>query len=172
MRLFEPRLSPFTTAVASGSIRVAGELADFDHLLVDATVDTVDLRLFDYALKNAAPIRISLDKLRRDVQDLQLVGDDTRLRLGGHVGLRDRRIALQASGDANLGILQGFFRDVRGSGRAELTASVDGPLDAAGVFRQRDGHQRPRPPPVDAQRARRHQRRHPVRRRAASVSTR
>ena len=129
VRLFEPRLSPFTTAVASGSIRVAGELADFDHLLVDATVDTVDLRLFDYALKNAAPIRIALDKLDVNIQDLQLVGEDTRLRLGGRVGLRDRRIALQASGEANLGILQGFSRDVFGSGRAELTASVDGPLD-------------------------------------------
>ncbi len=82
---------------------------------------------------------------------------------GGRVGLRDRRIALQASGDANLGILQGFFRDVLGSGRAELTASVDGPLDAAGVFRQRVDYRRPRPPPVDAQRARRHQRHHPVR---------
>ena len=129
VRLFEPRLSPFTTAVASGSIRVVGELSDFEHLLVDATVDTVDLRLFDYALKNATPIRIALDKLDVNVQDLQLVGEDTRLRLGGRVGLRDRRIALQASGDANLGILQGFSRDVFGSGRAELTASVDGPLD-------------------------------------------
>ena len=31
-------------------------------------------------------------------------------------------------GDANLGILQGFFRDVRGSGRAALVAAVNGPL--------------------------------------------
>jgi translocation and assembly module TamB len=31
-------------------------------------------------------------------------------------------------GDANLGILQGLFRDVRGSGRAELSAAIDGPL--------------------------------------------
>ena len=59
-----PRLSPFTTAVASGSIRVVGELADFDHLLVDGTVDTLDMRLFDYAVKNAAPIRIALDDSR------------------------------------------------------------------------------------------------------------
>jgi translocation and assembly module TamB len=128
VRLFEPRLSPFTTAVASGSIRVVGELADFDHLLVDATVDTLDLRLFDYALKNAAPIRIALDQREVNVQDLQVIGEDTRLRLSGRVGLRDQRIALAAVGDANLGILQGFFRDVRGSGRAELTASMDGPL--------------------------------------------
>src|SRR5262249_53877656 len=33
-----------------------------------------------------------------------------------------------ASGDTNLGILQGFFKDVRSSGRAALTAAVDGPL--------------------------------------------
>ena len=38
--------------------------------LRDATVDTVDLRLFDYALKNAAPIRLSLDKRDVNVQDL------------------------------------------------------------------------------------------------------
>ena len=42
--------------------------------------------------------------------------------------MRDERIALQAVGDANLGILQGFFRDVRGSGHAALTAAIDGPL--------------------------------------------
>src|SRR5262249_1457257 len=35
VRLFEPRLSPYTTAVARGVVRVVGELADFDHLLVD-----------------------------------------------------------------------------------------------------------------------------------------
>ena len=32
VRFFEPRLSPFTTAVAGGTIRVVGELANVDHL--------------------------------------------------------------------------------------------------------------------------------------------
>jgi TamB, inner membrane protein subunit of TAM complex len=128
VRLFVPRLSPFTTAVASGSLRIAGQLADADHLLVDGTIDTVDLRLFDYALKNGTPIRMVLNGGSVRVDDLQLVGEDTRLRLSGSVGLRDERMALRAVGDANLGILQGFFRDVRGSGRAELTAAIDGPL--------------------------------------------
>jgi hypothetical protein len=128
VRPFVPRLSPFTTAVASGSVRVAGRLTDVDHLLVDGTIDTVDLRLFDYALKNAAPVRISLDNRIVKVDDLQLVGEDTRLRVSGTIGLRDQRIALQATGDANLGILQGFFRDVRGSGQAALMASIEGPL--------------------------------------------
>ncbi len=128
VRLLQPRLSPFTTAVASGSIRVAGELADLDRLLVDATVDSLEMRLFDYGVRNARPIRIALDHQVVRVQELELVGDDTRLRVGGTVTLGDQRIALRAVGDANLGILQGFFRDMRGSGRAELEAAIDGPL--------------------------------------------
>ncbi|MFI5179436.1 MAG: translocation/assembly module TamB domain-containing protein, partial [Vicinamibacterales bacterium] len=132
VRLYQPRLSPFTTAVVSGSVRVVGELADADHLLVDATVDAVDLRLFDYAVRNAGPLRLSLDK--RQVQlgtpeaPMRFEGDGTQLQVSGRVDLREERIAVNVSGDSNLGILQGFFRDVRGSGRAQLTASVDGPL--------------------------------------------
>ena len=62
------------------------------------------------------------------MDDLQLIGDETRLTVDGSIALHEERIALRASGDANLGILQGFFRDVRGSGRAVLTAAIDGPL--------------------------------------------
>ena len=35
---------------------------------------------------------------------------------------------MSASGDANLGILQGFYRDLRSSGAATLKATVNGPL--------------------------------------------
>ena len=128
VRLFVPRLSPFTTAVASGAIRIVGELADVDHLVIDGTVDSLEMRLLDYSVKNAAPIRIALEQQQVRIGELQLVGDDTRLRVSGTVGLNDQRIALQATGEANLGILQGFFRDVRGAGKAELSASIDGPL--------------------------------------------
>src|SRR3954467_4841881 len=86
VRLFVPKLSPFTTAVASGAIRIVGELADFDHLVVDGTVDTVEMRLLDYTVKNAAPIRINLDQQQVRIEELQLVGDDTRLRVGGTIG--------------------------------------------------------------------------------------
>lgn len=128
VRLFVPRLSPYTTAVANGSIRIAGQLADVDHLLVDGTVDRLDVTLFDYAIRNARPIRMALDRNVVQIQDLQLVGEDTQLTVSGSIGLQDERIAVRASGDANLGILQGFFRDVRGAGRAALTAAIDGPL--------------------------------------------
>jgi hypothetical protein len=127
-KLFLPTIGQNTSGVASGSIRMVGELADLNHLLVEATVDSLEMRMFDYALRNAAPIRFAFDQRVITVQDLQLVGEETELRVAGRVSLPDERIALQATGGANLGILQGFFRDVRGSGRAELRASVDGPL--------------------------------------------
>src|SRR5204863_2760468 len=97
-------------------------------LAVDGTVDTLEMSLLDYSVHNGAPIRLSLDANQVKVEELQLVGEDTRLRVSGTIGLRDERIALKAAGDANLGILQGFFRDVRGSGRAELAAEINGPL--------------------------------------------
>ncbi len=128
VRLFVPKLSPFTTAVVSGSVRIVGELADVNHLIFDGTVDSLDMRLLDYSVRNAAPIKLALDRQQIRIEELQLVGEDTRLRVSGAIGLDDERIALQASGEANLGILQGFFRDVRGSGRAELTAAINGPL--------------------------------------------
>ncbi len=86
------------------------------------------MRLFDYALRNDGPIHVTLDRRNIEIHNLQLAGENTQLRVLGKVGLRDERIQLQATGNADLGILQGFFRDVRGSGRAELRAAVDGPL--------------------------------------------
>jgi translocation and assembly module TamB len=73
-------------------------------------------------------VRLSLDRNEIKVEDLQLVGVDTQLRASGSINLNEEKIALRAAGEANLGVLQGFFKDVRGSGRARLTAAIDGPL--------------------------------------------
>src|ERR687895_1138350 len=128
VRAFNPQLSPFTTAVASGSIRVVGELANIDHLLVDATVDSLDLRLFDYRLRNATPIRVALDRHSVRLTEMRLVGEETELDVTGVVSLHDERIAMRANGLANLGILQGFVSDVRSSGRATVQAAFEGPM--------------------------------------------
>ncbi|HUR34616.1 MAG TPA: translocation/assembly module TamB domain-containing protein [Vicinamibacterales bacterium] len=128
VRLFVPRLSEYTTAVASGTIRVGGPLEDTNQLKVEATVDRLEMALFDYGIRIPRPIRLTLDRQVVRVEDLQLVGDQTQLSIGGSISLGDERIALRASGDANLGILQGFMRNVRGAGRATLTAAIDGPL--------------------------------------------
>ena len=142
VRAFNPRLSPFTTAVASGSVRVVGELANLDHLLVDATVDTLDLSLFDYQVRNAAPIRVALDRYAVRLTEMRLVGEDTALDVTGVLSLHDERIAMRASGVANLGILQGFVSDVRSSGRASVRAAFEGPMRnpaVTGTLRIEDG---------------------------------
>jgi hypothetical protein len=133
VRVFEPSLSEFTTAVASGSIRVVGELSDFNGLTVDGTVDALDVRLLDYAVKNTGPLHVALDKrqvlLGSEAAPLKFEGDGTRLEVFGSVDLDHDRVKVSATGDANLGILQGLYPgNVRASGRAQLTASIDGQL--------------------------------------------
>ncbi len=133
VRVFEPGLSEFTTAVASGSIRVVGELADFNRLAVDGTVDALDVRLLDYAVKNSGPLHVALDKrellLGTEAAPLKFEGDGTRLEVSGSIDLDHDRVRVRASGDANLGILQGLYPgNIRASGRAQLTASIDGQL--------------------------------------------
>jgi hypothetical protein len=136
LRFFEPRLSPFTNAVAEGNLRVVGELRNLNHLVADLEVEQIDLKLFDYRLRNDQPFKFALDQqvvqlmANRPSGRARLVGEGTQLEMGGSLNLRDSRIAIDASGDANLGILQGFFRDMRSSGVATLRARVEGPLNA------------------------------------------
>ncbi len=126
VRVFQPTFSPFTSAIASGTIRVVGELYNPEALRVDTTVESVDLRLVDYQLRNAAPMRLSIEGQSLVVDSLRMVGDGTELDLSGTVDLRDQSLALQANGAANLAVLQGFVADVRSSGRAEVTARITG----------------------------------------------
>ncbi len=142
VRLFLPQLSPFTTAVVSGSVRVVGNLGDINNLLVDGTVDSLDMRLFDYALRNARPIRLALDRNSIRVADMRIVGQDTQIDIAGIANLHDKTINMRANGDANLAVLQGFISDLRSSGTASLAGTLEGPLDnpiASGALTLKSG---------------------------------
>jgi hypothetical protein len=128
VRFFEPRLSPFTNAVAGGTIRAIGELANLDHLVVEARVEELDLKLFDYQIRNNGVVELSLDQQVLNIGRLQLNGEGTQLEVSGDLSLRDDRIDIEASGNANLGILQGFFRDIRSRGTAVLRGAIGGSL--------------------------------------------
>lgn len=128
LRFFEPRLSPFTTAVAGGTIRLTGELANPDQLLIETQVERLDMKLFDYALRNDGPIELALDKRVLRIGRLRVAGEGTQLQLGGEVRLADGTVSVEATGEANLGILQGFFRNIRSRGTAALLGQVSGPL--------------------------------------------
>lgn len=130
LRALQPELSPFTSAVASGAIRVVGELYNPDALRVDIEVDQVALRFFDYQLTNANPIKLNVDRQILHLDALKLVGEDTELDLAGSVDLPRQALALSASGAANLAVLQGFLPDIRSSGRAEVAARITGTAEA------------------------------------------
>jgi hypothetical protein len=135
-RAFYPKLSPFTTVVGSGTLHVTGDLADPARLNTDVLFDQVQLKLFDYALHSAAPIRVAMNQNVVHVDDVRLVGDGTELNVSGSVDLDARRIAGITRGSANLGILQGFYRNIRSSGQAQLTAQASGSLDAPIILGQ------------------------------------
>ena len=128
VRAFNPQFSSFTTAIASGNVRVTGQLANIDELLVDATVDSLDLRLFDYRVRNASPIRVALDRHAMQFTEMRLVGDDTQLDITGAIDLHNDRMAVRVTGDAGLGILQAFVPNIVSSGRASLEATLEGPM--------------------------------------------
>ena len=129
IRFFEPRLSPFTNAVVGGTVRVTGELANPEHLLVEAKVEALALTLFDYELRNEGVIDLALERNLAQIRQLNLRGDGTQLGVTGEISLDSRTIDVKATGDANLGILQGFFRSIRSSGAAALAAGIGGTLD-------------------------------------------
>ena len=70
IRFFSPQMSPYTTAVADGTIRLVGELADVDHLVVEASIDKLQLKLFDYPAANDGPIRLALNQHVIEVKQL------------------------------------------------------------------------------------------------------
>ena len=137
IRAYNPRLSPFTTATATGSFHVYGELSNIDNVLVDASVDRLDIRLFDFPVRNPddpkrpgqrQPIRLAFDRHSFRVIDMQLVGQDTDVNIAGSVDLHAEQVAMRFSGGANLRILEGFTRNVRSQGRARVKAALSGPM--------------------------------------------
>src|SRR6185436_14920991 len=126
LRALQPTFSPYTSAIASGTIRVVGELYNPDALRIDTSVEQVNVALLDYRLRNQSPIRLSVERQVLQVDSLKMVGDDTELDLTGSVNLNDQSLSLQANGAANLAVLQGFLPDIRSSGRAEVTARISG----------------------------------------------
>jgi hypothetical protein len=128
-RVFMPGLSPFTSLVASGTVRAAGSFISLEGVSARVHVDKADMRLFDYQLRNDGPLDIELNQGLVKMLAFSLKGEDTRLSVSGNVNLSSSQLTLHAEGDANLGVLQGFYRDLRSSGRATITADVSGALE-------------------------------------------
>lgn len=125
-RVFMPTLSPYTTATGGGSVRVWGAVYTPDALRIAATIDDLRLRLLDYELKNRGDLKVGLDGQIVTVEAFGMAGDRTSLDVVGRVDLEREAVMLRATGDANLAVLQGVLPSLRGSGRAEIAATIGG----------------------------------------------
>ncbi len=125
-RVFMPTLSPYTSATGGGSVRVWGAIYTPNALRVEASIDDLRLRLFDYELRNRGVLRVGLDGQIVQVSAFTLTGDRTAIDVSGRVDLERDLVALRANGEASLAVLQGVFPDLRGSGRAEVAATIGG----------------------------------------------
>ena len=128
VRAFQPDLSPFTTAVVSGTVRIAGELRDPAHVLVDARVDSLTLHLFDYVVHNDGPIRVALDQQNVRLSQFRLVGEDTRLDVGGTVDLANQQMAstrpaMRTSASCRVSCATSAAKD------RPISSPITGPLD-------------------------------------------
>jgi hypothetical protein len=126
LRVFAPGVSPFASMVGSGTLRLVGPLARQEALRGEARLDALQVRLFDYAIANDGPLRIGLEQHRVTIDRLRLVGEGTSIEVAGGANLETEQLDLRMLGDANLGLLQGFLRDVRASGAAEVQAEMRG----------------------------------------------
>jgi hypothetical protein len=125
-RLLDPRFSPLTTATASGTLRIVGPLRDPARMKAEGVVEDIDLRFFDYQLRNDGPVHLTMADEVAKIERLRLVGEGTTLEMVGEVAVATDRLRIRALGDANLSLLQAFFRDVRSSGAAEVQAEIGG----------------------------------------------
>ncbi|MEP7117520.1 MAG: translocation/assembly module TamB domain-containing protein, partial [Acidobacteriota bacterium] len=127
-RVFMPTLSPYTSATGGGSVRVWGAVYTPNALHVESSIDDLRLRLFDYELRNRGVLRVGLEGQIVSVNAFTMTGDRTALDVSGRVDLEHDAVALRATGEANLAVLQGIFPELRGSGRAELAATIGGTM--------------------------------------------
>ena len=144
-RVFVPTLSPYTAATGGGTVRVWGEVYTPNGLHVETAVDDLRVRLFDYELRNRGVLRLGLDGQIVRVEQFVLTGDRTALDVSGQVDLEHDVVMLRANGDANLAVLQGVLPEVRGAGRAEVSAQIGGTTAHADPVGQRPHHRRTAP---------------------------
>jgi hypothetical protein len=130
VRVYAPGISPFATMVGSGALHFVGPLADYTALRGDVRFDTLEVRLFDYPIANDGPLRFTMADDQVAIDRLRLVGEGTSIEMAGGATLSSGAISLRLLGDANLGLLQGFLRDVRAGGVAEVQAELQGTMDA------------------------------------------
>ncbi|HEX5071457.1 MAG TPA: translocation/assembly module TamB domain-containing protein, partial [Vicinamibacterales bacterium] len=120
---------PFTKAIVTGVVNLAGPLADLTKVTADARVDDAAITLFNYSLSNDGPLQFGLRRNRFELDRVSFVGDKTKLTISGGVDVTTRTADVKADGEANLAVLQAFYPELGAEGTAVLLATITGGFD-------------------------------------------
>jgi len=131
LRVAMPDLPLGFGLVASGEARIRGPLARPAELKAEAVARQLELVTADFPVRASEPVRLTLASGRLELGGLHLAGEGTDLRVDGALDtLGDGPLALQANGRADLRVLAGLTRRLRGQGDARLAVSVSGTRQA------------------------------------------
>lgn len=136
LKFFAPEVSPYTRIIASGTLHIAGPLADPARMLVETTVETASVTLLDYELTNDGPVELRFADNAFAVRRMRLHGVETTLDVTGGLDVGRERADIAANGQANLAILQLFFGDLGSSGAARIDARLQGGFDSLALSGQ------------------------------------
>ena len=133
------KVSQYTRLRVGGLLQVQGPLTQAASpdtpLVLTAAIDDAQLVFLttatsgasvNYELRNDGEIRLTLAGSDFTIGRLVLTGTDTKLSLTGTIPATGASMNVQATGSANMAILQGFFPSLISSGAASVSASVAG----------------------------------------------
>lgn len=114
-------------SAVDGRIRIDGALASPETIIVQAELSRI---VFDYEyvkLENVGPLRVSYRRDEVRIDQANLRGTDTDLRLAGFARFTgDRRLGLNLAGTVNLRLAGGFVPGLEARGPAQVNAAVEG----------------------------------------------
>ncbi len=127
LRAFYPALPVQAALVVTGEMSLAGPLANPARVHVTAAASGLELLVPDYPLRNAGPLKLTVDAGRLQLDALRLAGEGTDVVVAGSAALvGDGPLALSVRGGADLRALSLVTRQLRGLGVARVEIGLTG----------------------------------------------
>ncbi|MGH9774074.1 MAG: translocation/assembly module TamB domain-containing protein [Candidatus Acidiferrales bacterium] len=117
-----------------GKFHFSGQLLRPETLEVDADLSSVKLGYESVVLENAGEIRLSYRKSEVRIEQAELRGTDTDVRVAGYARFAgDRAVNLTLTGSLDLRIVTGLYPDLAARGVTQANVAIGGTLDSPRV---------------------------------------
>jgi len=121
-----PELPESLRLISAGEASFAGELGSVESLSASVSLSSLTMEFADYRLAAPEPVDLELQHGELQLESLDLVGDDTRLRIAGGADLVDGEMDIDAEGAINLAAFDALFPSMSWSGNADLAGRLHG----------------------------------------------